>query len=194
MRPPTPDQLAAAVALRELPESAMTEGHAALSAMLGAGSGWTVVLSPDPDGEPIARWLPDDIKAPAPDNPWSRERYRPVLLALDPGKQPRTIEAVHAAWLAIPEADPPRPRHPLAPLVAAWLARPANRDPFDLRSRASLPRLHRIAPSEAAQLPAFPGSNLPDPGRQLDLPGFGPSVAGCPSWMLWMFDAAGGNR
>ena len=65
---PTPDQLAAAVALRELPESAMTEGHAALSAMLGAGSGWTVVLSPDPDGEPIARWLPDDIKAPAPDN------------------------------------------------------------------------------------------------------------------------------
>ena len=101
------------------------------------------------------------------------------------------IEAVHAAWLSIPEAD--RPRHPLAPLVREWFNRPANRDPFDLRSRASVPRLHRIEPGEAAQLPAFPGSNLPEPGRQLDLPGFGPTVEGCPSWLLWLFDAAGGE-
>ena len=31
------------------------------------------------------------------------------------------IEAVHAVWLALPA---PRPRHPLAPLVAAWQRRP----------------------------------------------------------------------
>ena len=32
------------------------------------------------------------------------------------------VEAVHAAWLSIPEED--RPRHPLAPLVREWLNRP----------------------------------------------------------------------
>ena len=102
------------------------------------------------------------------------------------------LAEVHQRWMAVRETDP-EARHPLAPLVVAWLARPVNRDPFNLRSRASLPRLHRIEPSEAAQLPAFPGSNLPEPGRQLDLPGFGSSVEGCPSWLLWMFDAAGGE-
>ena len=32
------------------------------------------------------------------------------------------VEAVHAAWLSIPEED--QPRHPLAPLVREWLNRP----------------------------------------------------------------------
>ena len=34
------------------------------------------------------------------------------------------LAGVHAAWLAIKEAD--RPGHPLAPLVAAWLTRPRS--------------------------------------------------------------------
>ena len=134
---PTPDRLAAAVALRELPVSAMTEGHARLSAMLGAGAGWTVVYSPDPDGEPIARWFPD--KAPDPDNPWSRKRYRPVVLALDPGKQPHTIEAVHAEWRAL--SGDLQPAHPLAPLGAACFDLPREVEPERRRDRRILPRM-----------------------------------------------------
>ena len=98
---------------------------------------------------------------------------------------------VHQRWLDLPQDG--RPRHPAAPLVAAWFDQPVNRGPFALRSRASLPRLHRIEPGEGAQLPAFPGANAPAPGRQLDLPGFESTVEGCPSWLLWMFDVAGEN-
>ena len=125
-----------------------------------------------------------------------------LVFAAGLGVDPRTDEHVHGVavweapevhrlWTELPKHD--QRRHPLAPLVAAWLDKPAPRDPFDLRSRASLPRLHRIEPGEAPQLPAFPGANPPEPGHQLDLPGSGPAVEGCPSWLLWMFAAAGGE-
>ena len=100
------------------------------------------------------------------------------------------VPAVHAAWCSMPETD--RPRHPLAPLVWAWQNRPRVAEPFRPKRRASLPRIHRMSEDEAAQLPAWSGHGVPAP-RQLKLPGFAPLVAGCPSWLLWMFDAAGGE-
>ena len=49
---------------------------------------------------------------------------RPDLApAPDPERIERTIEAVHAPWRMMPE---PRPRHPLAPLVADWQRRPVR--------------------------------------------------------------------
>ena len=88
-----------------------------------------------------------------------------LVFAAGLGVDPRTDEHVHGVavweapevhrlWTELPKHD--QRRHPLAPLVAAWLDKPTPRDPFDLRSRASLPRLHRIEPGEAPQLPAFP--------------------------------------
>lgn len=80
--------------------------------------------------------------------------------------------------------------HPLGPVMAAWLAsRTIPVSPFEPRRRASLPRLHRI--TEA--LPGFPAHLAPSSTSQLCLPGIGSMVAGCPSWLLWMFDAAGGE-
>ena len=49
-----------------------------------------------------------------------------------------------------------------------------------------------MSEDEAAQLPAWSGHGVPAP-RQLKLPGFAPLVPGCPSWLLWMFDTAGGE-
>ena len=93
--------------------------------------------------------------------------------------------------MAVRETDP-EARHPLAPLIRAWLDRPREVEPYRPVNRASLPRLHRVTGDEAARLPGIPNSG-PAPGEQFDLPGFGPVVQGCPSWLLWMFDQAGGE-
>ena len=77
-------------------------------------------------------------------------------------------------------------------LLAEYRAdRARPKDPFRPKWRASLPRLHRMGEDEA-QLPDFPepADALP---RQLDLPGFQPPVTACPSWLLWLYDQAGGK-
>ena len=46
---------------------------------------------------------------------------------------------VHQRWLDLPEED--RPRHPLAPIIAAWLDRPREVEPERRRDRRILPRI-----------------------------------------------------
>ena len=65
-------------------------------------------------------------------------------------------------------------------------------EPFRPTRRASLPRLHCVESNKARQLPDFPES-ADAPPRQLDLPGFQPPVTACPSWLLWLYDQAGGE-
>ena len=98
------------------------------------------------------------------------------------------IEHVHQHWRATDDS----PRHPLAPLVAAWLDRPHEVAPFHPTKRASLPGIHLIEATDARELPGLP-AHIVAPSPQLDLPGFEPVVSGCPSWLLWAFDAAGGE-
>lgn len=96
---------------------------------------------------------------------------------------------VHALWVALR----PRPHHPLAPLVDAWQRRTTKRAPYIPTKRASLPRLSEINEDDIT-LPTFlDDSNPPAPGEQLMLPGFGDVITVCPSWLLWLFDRAGGS-
>ena len=69
---------------------------------------------------------------------------------------------------------------------------PTPAEPFRPRNRASLPGLHQ-AGTDGLELPSFPSDNAP---RQLqfDLPDFAATVTGCPSWLLWLYDQAGGAQ
>lgn len=84
--------------------------------------------------------------------------------------------------------DPSDPRW--QSLIRAWRAEPTTVEPYRPTQRASLPRLHRI--DDDARLPDFPIS-AGAPPRQMDLPGFAPIVTVCPSWLLWLYDRAGGE-
>ena len=42
-------------------------------------------------------------------------------------------------------------------------------------------------------LDGFPSPDAPAQPKQLDLPGFEPAITACPSWLLWMYDRAGGD-
>ena len=75
-------------------------------------------------------------------------------------------------------------------LAVVWQARTVEAQPFKPVKRASLARIERIE----RKLPGFPAQDAPDePKGQLFLPGMGPSVTTCPSWLLWLFDEAGGQ-
>ena len=90
----------------------------------------------------------------------------PALVASDPVVGPSmfaTLPAVHARWCALPD---PRPRHPLAPLVAAWqAAQPIERD---RRPRGILPdswrraRYHDHLPLLQRPYPEAPGKMAGD--------------------------------
>ena len=100
------------------------------------------------------------------------------------------LTKVHAEWCKSRQQP-----HPIEPLVSAWqrLAEvPAT--PRVLVERASLARLSKLGADEAT-LPDFPQREVPLANGQLlfDLPDFGPLVRGCPSWLLWLFDRAGGK-
>ena len=78
-------------------------------------------------------------------------------------------------------------------LLHAKLPRPS--EPFKPVNRASLPQLHRITAPEgerlqAAELPAIYGGETEPP--KLWLPGMEPEIPGCPSWLLVLFEQAGG--
>ena len=78
-------------------------------------------------------------------------------------------------------------------LLYAKLPRPS--EPFKPVNRASLPQLHRITAPEgerlqAAELPAIYGGGTDPP--ELWLPGMEPEIPGCPSWLLALFEQAGG--
>ena len=80
------------------------------------------------------------------------------------------------------DANPPRPSANSA----------SNVIPYRPRTQASVPGIERIGP-EVQTLPGFPDADAPAPPGQLDLPGLGPVVGTCPSWLLWMYDRAGGD-
>ena len=100
---------------------------------------------------------------------------------------------LHSLWL-IAREHAHTLKHPIAPLVAAWQDRATERAPRVLGKRGSLPRLGKLGADEA-RLPDFPNDGPPAPvdGQLLlDLPDFGDVVRGCTSWLLWLFDQAGG--
>ena len=71
------------------------------------------------------------------------------------------------------------------PRAACTLFKPAR--------RASLPRLIKLGKDEA-DLPGFPNPDAPEPDSQMLLPLHGiADTVGCSSWLLWLFDRAGGD-
>ena len=95
------------------------------------------------------------------------------------------VVSVHRAWTAADD----RALHPLGPLVRAWQDRPQEVEPFRPRQRANLPALHRSRREDLSALPILP-TETREPAF---LPGLEPTVGGCPSWLLALFDQAGGQ-
>ena len=99
-------------------------------------------------------------------------RVARVGFAVDAGG-PFTIHGVHGAWFGLPADERPS-RHPLAPIVAAWLERPVEVEPERRRDKRILPvvritesrpervrgmlfaGLHEGRHIEAPELPLFP--------------------------------------
>ena len=105
------------------------------------------------------------------------------------------LPAVHRAWLAIPEGE--RPKHPLAPLVAARL------ELAPVTGTANLHRRDRILPARVAMAEKgdrragtlfTPASYIISEGpRQLTLPGFGPEIdRKAPALPLLLYSLGGG--
>ena len=108
------------------------------------------------------------------------------------------LASVHQAWLALPDAD--RPRHPLAPIVAAWQGRPREVEP-DRRRTGIMPRFagELLAPgaiieADRDRMPlSEPLMLVPSkPDGQLWLPGLDPQSTNpeaVPALLLAMLDA-----
>ena len=71
----------------------------------------------------------------------------------------------------------------------AWQMRPVEVEPFRPRHRAALPDLHRPRREDLPDLPMLPATAR----KPAWLPGMEPTVGGCPSWLLALFDQAGGR-
>ena len=110
----------------------------------------------------------------------------PEVIAHD-GYYIASVVNLHARWLDLPEDE--RPWHPLAPIVRAWQMRPVEVEPFRPRHRAALPDLHRPRREDLPDLPMLPATAR----KPAWLPGMEPTVGGCPSWLLALFDQAGGR-
>lgn len=82
-------------------------------------------------------------------------------------------------------------------LSVVWKTTPQDVEPFRPVKRASLPRLHRSKQREVVTLPGFAlGTPTPVSSTQSAdpwLPEFAPAVTGCPSWLVELFDRAGGT-
>ena len=82
--------------------------------------------------------------------------------------------------------------HPVLAFVAGWQQREVVVKPT---RGAGLPRFQRMSEAEALALPGF-DAVMPGPVRgQQVLPGFDVTpVGGCPSWLLSLYDQAGGGN
>ena len=82
-------------------------------------------------------------------------------------------------------------------LSVLWRIAPREVQPFEPVDRVSLPRLHRATDREVKMLPAFQAApaevSQVEDGADAWLPGFEPRVTGCPSWLVHVFDRAGGG-
>ena len=77
------------------------------------------------------------------------------------------------------------------PLIDAWRNRTHTAEPYYPTRRGSLPRLHRIGLDDA-QLPDFPADTSSPPHQQMEMFDL-PAITNCPSWLLWLYDKAGGE-
>ena len=142
------------------------------------GTGWTFAFSPWTVGVIV---IGQDT-APHPDKPGVEWPVQLLAVRRAPGKGllVLTIDTVHRAWLAMPEAK--RPLHPLAPVIRAWQARPVEVE-LDTRDNAIMPKsLFDWAgnapsvltfPRHDNELPLRPG--LVEPDGELFLPGMEPA-------------------
>ena len=162
---PTPAALAEW--LHDCPEAAFVEATTRLDAMTVGAAEWVWTVN---------RPLPG---LSAPD-------MTPEVIAHD-GYYIASVVNLHARWLDLPEDE--RPWHPLAPIVRAWQMRPVEVEPFRPRHRAALPDLHRPRREDLPDLPMLPATAR----KPAWLPGMEPTVGGCPSWLLALFDQAGGR-
>lgn len=101
------------------------------------------------------------------------------------------IELLHRHWVEAMETHPDEcPRHPLAPIVKAWLNRPTPAKVYNVTERASLPDFGR----DGAHL--IDPDWIPDAFEAKDpqpfLPGFEPDGGPLPHWLLHWFRATGG--
>ena len=113
-----------------------------------------------------------------------------------------TPSEVHRKLMALPRDS--RPRHPLAPLLPYYwqerLPRPAGHfpegTPFTPRRFGSLVQLSVLS-DQHTYLPGFPdASTAPaEPAGRPPLPKSTEAIVepSCASWMLWLFDRAGGS-
>ena len=162
-----PDEEALIAWWENCPETALTEANRRLTQTLGEESNWELG--------------PGFLAATSP------------ILAGPVYYGYLVINEVHVWWERITKQK--RPKHPFAPIVAAWQARPKPAKPFRPVHRASLPKLHRLSPEDGARMRLIGGG--PERGPPTDrepawLPGLEPAVRGCPSWLLWAYDRAGG--
>ena len=168
-RIPTTETLAAW--LPEFPEATHLEAGERLAALYGLSDGGG------------CRWKLGRTAKLKPRGEWSLTLLaweRPARAAQAGGPW-ASSKRVHKVWLALPAED--RPKHPLAPLVAAWQGRPRPSEPFKPVNRASLPQLHWITAPEggrlqAAELPAIYGGETEPP--ELWLPGMEPEFPAVP--------------
>ena len=65
-------------------------------------------------------------------------------------------------------------------------------EPFRPVNRALLPRFSQLQKEDAQLLPALGDANVPG-GDQLTLWDLSPAIGGCTSWLLYLFDQAGGD-
>ncbi len=69
-----------------------------------------------------------------------------------------------------PKKDPGRPKHPLAPLVAAWQRARSAEKPFRPVRVARLPAMHKTAKDSDRKLLAIPGASGPAGGDSPQIP------------------------
>ncbi len=110
----------------------------------------------------------------------------------------RLNRSTHCGWIAPPPPNK-RGKHPLGPLVGAWLnhasSKPMPMEPFHPKTRANVPKLEAESSKDRSlkRLPGFVG----EPGKppvQLQLPRIGgvePETV-FPSWILRLYDTMGG--
>lgn len=70
----------------------------------------------------------------------------------------------------------------------AYARQPSEVEPYRPARRASLPRLHLVKRDDQADLPVY-APELP----QVTLPRLESRGRSCPSWLLWLYDQAGGD-
>ena len=104
-----------------------------------------------------------------------------------------SVEQVHRLWSEKWKLGTEL-KHPLAPLVGAWLAQPPESKPYRPRERASLVAAHRIKADDVKDMPGFPDGTTHGLDNQTVLPGFDALPSGCPAWLLWAYRQTGKSQ